>query len=322
MRFLLCRTNRAIGDLVVSLPLMEFLLDRRPDAEIFWMVRPSTAPILDHVPGIAGVLHFSPVDGDALEQMAKLIGYVGPDAFLNLSHRDRSNTTAAKRAGVPMRVAIPRGYRQTMDATHRVWAKRSHSGRHESQLILDFLKPFGIDVSGALPPPPSLVLTPEEKELGLADVRRAAPEAHPQGPILGIAKRGVAGSFPGFHWWKKMLDAAAAAGWNPVVLAPPEEGELRPTGIRGLMGRLHACDAVLGASTGPTHLAAALGVPTLCLMTMDLRHGPVRWAPLGRRAAFLQCHGDGAGTGMDSIDPETVLAALDKLCGPKGHERK
>jgi ADP-heptose:LPS heptosyltransferase len=309
MRFLLCRTDRGIGDLVVSLPLMEFLLDRLPGSEIFWLLCPPIVPILDHVPGIAGVLHFHPI-----EQMDRLIRYVRPDAFLNLSHRCRENTTAAKKAGVPMRVAIPRGYRQTMDATHRVWAKRSHSGRHESQLILDFLKPFGIDVSSALPPPPKLVLTQEEKELGLADVRRAAPETR-QGPILGIIKRGIAGSSPGFHWWKKMLAAAAAAGWIPVVLSPPEESDLPPTGIRGLMGRLHACDAVLGVSTGPTHLAAALGVPTLCLMVRGLRHGPVRWAPLGRRAAFLQRPGeaDDTDSGMDGIEPAAVLAALGAL---------
>jgi ADP-heptose:LPS heptosyltransferase len=322
MRFLLCRTDRNIGDLVVSLPLMEFLLDRLPDSEIFWILRPATAPILDRVPGIDGVLHSHPA-----EDVQKLIRYVAPDAFLNLSHRDWINTTAAKRAGVPVRVAIPRGYRQAMDATHRIWAKRSRSGRHESQLILDFLKPFGIDVSGALPPPPRLALAPEERELGAAELRAAArrgpiPGAARQGPVLGIVKRGITGSSPGFHWWKKMTAAAAAAGWAPVALSPPEEGDLPPASMRGLMGRLGACDAVLGVSAGPTHLAAALGVPTLCLMVRGVRHGPVRWAPLGARAAFLQCPGeeDDSGSGMDGIEPGAVLAALERLCGPKDHE--
>jgi ADP-heptose:LPS heptosyltransferase len=313
MRFLLSKTDRNIGDLVVAMPVMEFLLDRLPDSEIFWMVRPATAPVLDGVPGIAGVLHFHPAgEMGGIAQMEKLIGYVRPDAFLNLSHRCRDNTTAAKMAKVPMRVAIPRGYRQTMDATHRIWAKRSRSGRHHSQLFLDFLKPFGIDVSDALPPPPRLALAPEEKEKGLADLRGAPGNNKPR---LGVIKRGIAGSSPGFHWWKEMLDAAAAAGWGPVTLSPPEESDLRPTDIRGLMGRLHACDAVLGVSTGPIHLAAALGVPTLCLMVGGPRHGPARWAPLGARAAFLQCPGeeDDSGSGMDSIEPRAVLAALERL---------
>jgi hypothetical protein len=211
-----------------------------------------------------------------------------------------------------MRVAIPRGYRQALDATHRIWAKRSRSGRHESQLVLDFLKPLGIDVSGALPPPPRLVLTQEEREGGLADLG-GAPRL---GPVLGIVKRGTGtGAHPGFHWWKKMLGAAAAAGWSPATLSPQEESELRPTGIRGLMGRLGACDAVLGVSTGPTHLAAALGAPTLCLMARGMTHGPSRWAPLGAKAAFLQYPGeeDDRGDGMDRLDPAAVLAHLDRL---------
>jgi ADP-heptose:LPS heptosyltransferase len=134
-------------------------------------------------------------------------------------------------------------------------------------------------------------------------------------PILGRVKRGGSGSPPDFHGGKKMMAAAAAAGWNPVTLSPPEESGLRPTGIRGLMGRLRACGAVLGVSTGPTHLAAALGVPTLCLMVRGPKHGPARWAPLGDRAAFLQCQGeeDDSGSGMDRLDPETVLAHLHTL---------
>jgi ADP-heptose:LPS heptosyltransferase len=81
------------------------------------------------------------------------------------------------------------------------------------------------------------------------------------------------------------------------------------------MSRLGACDAVLGISTGPTHLAAALGVPTLCLMGRRALHGPARWAPLGRWVGTLQYEGeeDDAGTGMDRFSPDDALAALDGL---------
>jgi len=305
MRFLLCRTDWRIGDLVVSLPLMESLRERLPESEIFWILNPEIAPILDNIPGVAGVLHCRPG-----YDLSRLISYIRPDAFLNLSHRDRGNTTAAKLAGVPIRVAIPRGFRQALDATHRIQAKRSHSGRHESQLILDYLKPFGIFASASLPPPPTLVLTPEEEERGHADLRMVPA------PRLGVVKRGTgSGACPSFHWWENMLGALRAAGWNPVVMSPLEEGDLAPTGVRGLLGRLNACDAVLGVSTGPMHLAAALGVPTLCLMAKSVRHGPVRWAPLGRRAAFLQYEGeeDDRGSGMDRFEPDTVLAHLEKL---------
>jgi ADP-heptose:LPS heptosyltransferase len=113
-----------------------------------------------------------------------------------------------------------------------------------------------------------------------------------------------------------MLEASKMAGWNPVILSPPDECSLPPADIRGLMGRLYACDAVLAVSTGPMHIAAALGVPTLCLMERNINHCPKRWAPLGHRAEGIAYPGDKVkfGAGMDRFSPETVLAHLEKLC--------
>ena len=54
MRFLLSRTD-ALGDLVISLPVMERILSRQPEAEIHWLVRPYTAPVLERLAGVAGV---------------------------------------------------------------------------------------------------------------------------------------------------------------------------------------------------------------------------------------------------------------------------
>jgi ADP-heptose:LPS heptosyltransferase len=78
------------------------------------------------------------------------------------------------------------------------------------------------------------------------------------------------------------------------------------------MGRIRACDAFLGPSTGPTQLAAALGVPLVALMGLSPNRGPSRWAPLGDRVQVLQYPGpeaDLAG-GMDRLDPGALLPHL------------
>jgi ADP-heptose:LPS heptosyltransferase len=329
MRFLLCRTD-GIGDLVVSLPVQGCILDKDPSAEIFWLIRQETAPILEHLPGVSGVLH-RPHDGD----LERVIRDVGPNALLNIFHRDRAVVPAAWRAGVPIRVARPRGLGQTLCATHVIWAKRTWdkhtgSGRHESQHALDFLKAMEWPVPDYIPPPPpSLALTQEELSVGRAELQSVPA------PRLGAIVSGKTTISPSAAWWETRLAASKRAGWNPIVLSPPDAvrcgtgtpdavrcgtgtpdaSALPPTGIRGLMARLAACDAVLGVSTGPTHIAAALGVPTLCLMAMGPIHGPARWAPQGRRAAFLQHPGerDDTGAGMDRFPPDTVLAHLERL---------
>jgi heptosyltransferase-2 len=66
--------------------------------------------------------------------------------------------------------------------------------------------------------------------------------------------------------------------------------------------RLQRCSAYLGHDTGITHLAAALGVPTVVLW------GPTPaevWAPRGPRVQMLQ-----SATGLEGIDPTDVLTSV------------
>jgi ADP-heptose:LPS heptosyltransferase len=357
MRFLLCRTD-GIGDLAASLPVQGCILGEDPSAKIFWLVRQALAPILERLPGVQAVLH-RPHDDD-LElfmqgqlprrefkerqrrrppdaALVDLIRDTRPDALLSLGHWDLKIVEAARMAGVPTIVARPRGWRQFFDATHLVLAKNSDSRRHQSQHNLDFLRTIRWPVPDP-PPMPRLALAQEEIERGRADLAGAPA------PRLGLVVKGNTGAGPSSAWWEKMAETSKRAGWGTVVLSPPDTASLPPTGIRGLMARLGACGAVLGVSTGPTHLAAALGVPTLCLMGRRALHAPARWAPLegcgesepeasvpaqpvadslrnGRskqtRVGTMQYEGeeDDLGTGFDRFSHGAVLDCLEKLRG-------
>src|SRR5690348_10258938 len=225
MRFLLSRTD-ALGDLVVSLPVMARILERQPGAEIHWLVRPATAPILDHLPGLAGVHLREPG-----QDLTAFFRALKPDAVLNLGHRDREILPAARAAGVRIRVGRARGLRQILAASHRIWKGRTGTGRHEAQHALDFLAPFGW--SGGEPEAPRLVLSEAERAEG-----EAALAAWPR-PRLGLVLRGSgAGAAPSEAWWARSRPAFEASGWHPVTLAPPEASEPPATSLRGLMARL------------------------------------------------------------------------------------
>jgi ADP-heptose:LPS heptosyltransferase len=306
MRYLL-HTIDAIGDFVVTLPVQKCILDNDPSAEVFWLLWPSLVPILKHFPGVSGIFCRTP-DMD----LSQLFGSIKPDVLLNFNHRDPHIVPIAKRMGVPVRVARVRSLMQTLCATHRIWERRGNSGRHESQHSIGFLKHFGWSLPQSMPPPPKLALEPEEEAQGNADLRDIPA------PRLGVVTRGSggkAGAFPSEPWWDKMFDALKNAGWNPIILSPPDDCSLPPVDIRGLMARLKVCNAVLGISTGPSHLAAALEVPLLCLMGQRKKHGPHRWMPLGNRVEVLQYPGteDDLGSGMDRLSAEAVLAQLEKL---------
>ncbi len=300
MRFLLSRTD-ALGDLVVSLPVMMRILERDPTAEIHWLVAPATAPILEGIPGLASVRLREPG-----QDLVSLMREIRPDAVLNLGHRDKQILPAAKAAGVTVRVGRARGLGQILSATHRLWKGRTGTGRHEANHAMDFLAPLGW-ADGA-PPPPRLALSAAERAAGEADLA-----AWPK-PRLGLVLRGSgAGAAPSSEWWTRARAALHAGGWSTIVLAPLDAIEVPPGDIRRLMARLAACDAVISPSTGPAHLAAALGVPTLCLMGRRAAHGPDRWKPLGDRVVALQYPGpeDDLAGGMDRLDPAEVLRAVE-----------
>ena len=51
--------------------------------------------------------------------------------------------------------------------------------------------------------------------------------------------------------------------------------------VRELMGVIRVSHAVVSGATGPAHLAAALGVPTVSLFDPRRNNLPTRWRPLG-----------------------------------------
>ncbi|MBI1753981.1 MAG: glycosyltransferase family 9 protein [Acidobacteria bacterium] len=301
-RVLLARTD-ALGDLLVSLPVQQRLLARHPKLEIHWLVRPYAAPLMQEHPDVAGV-HLRAEGQD----LAGLFAQLKPQAVLNLGHRDKTVTVAAKQAGVPIRVARARGLPQILAATHLLWKGRYGSGRHEAMNVMDFLSPWGLD--GGAPETPRLFLSGAEQDQGERDLQAFTR------PRLGIFFQGSgAGASPSQAWWKAALPAFAAAGWTPIPLGPPELSDLPPADLRGLLARLAACDAILSPSSGPAHMAAALGRPLLCLMGLRPNHSPDRWAPLGSSVQVLQYPGpeaDLAG-GMDRLDPADLLPHLERL---------
>ena len=114
--------------------------------------------------------------------------------------------------------------------------------------------------------------------------------------------------------WAELAQGLAAGGLTPVVLGGPQEGALARAiaaaepSTADLTGRtdfvqLAAVGAgaalAVGNDTGPTHLAAAAGAPTLALFSGA--SDPALCAPRGRDAMFLR------------RDPLSDLSAADVL---------
>ena len=159
------------------------------------------------------------------------------------------------------------------------------------------------------------VIVPEEDRLAAAQAlrRRARPllVVHPGSG--GAAKRAPVGLFRalGERW------RSASGGSVTFLLGPAERDEaadwaslgpvLEPADVRQLAALVASADAYLGNDTGPTHIAAASGVPGVALLT--LRSG-VAFRPRGEKLACVELS-----PCREGLSDENVAASWDALRG-------
>jgi heptosyltransferase-2 len=153
---------------------------------------------------------------------------------------------------------------------------------HAGQLQVQALRARGLSGPAQTPPPrlePSVTIGPAiiapgsggaAKRLGpgLA-ARLAARLAEAYGPpllVLGPAEAGERDPA-----WRRELETALAGVPHRVIDSP---------GVAALARALMAAPAYVGADSGVTHLAAALGAPTLAVFQAS---DPAIWAPRGAR---------------------------------------
>ncbi|MDD4890657.1 MAG: glycosyltransferase family 9 protein, partial [Phycisphaerae bacterium] len=80
---------------------------------------------------------------------------------------------------------------------------------------------------------------------------------------------------------------------------------VQPASLDHLLYDISSTDVYVGNDSGPTHLAAAMGVPTIALFGPT---NPAIWGPRGARVSIIR--GD-VGRGPEwGISPEQVAAAI------------
>jgi len=188
--------------------------------------------------------------------------------------------------------------------------------RHASRYLLDTLAPLG-PVPAALPPV-RLAVADDERAWALGWLaarglgREDAVVLHPGAgspakvwPRHGALARRLADQGRPVVVVTGPADAAAAR-W---VGQAPGRGVHHAPGLplRRLAGLLAVAGAFIGNDSGPTHLAAGVGCPTLALFGPS---DPARWAPIGAHVRVLAGAGPGAADPWAGLDVERVAAAL------------
>ncbi|MCE2416274.1 lipopolysaccharide heptosyltransferase II [Candidatus Poribacteria bacterium] len=288
-----------IGDLLNSTPAISLLRENYPSAEITVLARPLNAPVLIGNPDVDRILVF--------DRDGKHRGFLAQFQFYSELRRERYQLVVAMQtamwshliaflSGAPYRLGrYQKRFKSTL--THAWRGKYPKGETHEVDRNLELVQ-FICNGEGQR----KLIFHLSPDEIAAAKARLTCLGIGGEPFLIGIHPGGS--SFDK-RWPEKRYAELAdrvAHHYNAAILllrGPGEEALTdniqqamhspaithAPETIRELGALLSCCDLVVCNDSGPMHLAAALGVPTVAIF------GPtdhVAWHPLSENASIVR----------------------------------
>ncbi len=280
---------RSLGDMVLLTPALAAVHSWRPDLRLHVLVEPAFAPVLEGNPAVAGVIVHESFARTALELRRRRFA-----AAFN-QHGGPTSALLAAAAFSRYRVCWPG---KQFGFIYNVIAPEPAAfyGRSDFHTVEERLVPFYHAGLPRGPIPPSKVYPCEE---AAASVRRKLGEA---GLARG-ADYAVLHPFANYDtkvWPARRFASAArwlktAGGLASVAVIGPGDGRLAGTVRREMSGAAVFMDSLdlrelialmagarlfLGNDSGPAHVAAAAGVPSVVIFGSS---NASRWRPWGVR---------------------------------------
>ena len=304
-RIAISRTD-SIGDVIVTLPLCGFIKKYSPNTHITFIGRSYTQAIVEACLYIDEFLNFDKRSESNLNVDACVFAF--PDAEV---------MKWVKAQGVKKRIATGSRIASWKFANDRVFFSRKNSDLHESQLNFYLLRPFGVEDI------PSINEIRNWHRLSPQVTNPIALEPNKRSVVFHMLSKGSALNWS-LHQYQELTALLPAADFNIYITGTEEEGvRIRKdfrfdSHIIDLTGKLSlpqliafisSCDTLVAASTGPLHIASALGIHAIGLYPSKRPMHPGRWMPLGAKACYLE---DGNIEAEESLEisPEAVLKMI------------
>ena len=331
---LLVRTDR-IGDVVLSLPMVTVLRSSFPPAKISMLLRSYTKELAEGQTGLDWTLVHDQ-DGRP-KPFFLLLSELRSHRFdlVVVAHPTLRLALLMFLAGIPVRVGT--GYRwYSFLFNRRVYEHRRTAEKHEAEYNLALLKTIGCGSETVLSP---ILAIGAETEQVAQNVKRSLGIEN-SSPVA-VLHPGSGGSAR--DWSPQNFGALAKAlrtdGFQVIVTGAKNERVLVESvmivaggaaiplvgrlSLKELAAFLRRVDVFISNSTGPLHIAAAVGTPVIGFYPPIRECSPTRWGPLTeKKVVFVadnalcpRCNG-GPCRGnecMDQITVEQVRSAAHTL---------
>jgi heptosyltransferase-3 len=299
-RILISRTD-SIGDVMLTLPMCGWIKKHMPECTLIFLGRAYTRAIAEACEHIDEFMDWDSLKQESPGEQVEAFAAQEADCIIHVFPR-KEIMWVAKRAGIALRIASGHRLHALTKCNKLVFFSRKNSDLHESQLNFKLLKPIGI--------PDSIEIADISKLYGMhgsSHLSTAMNELleRAQGRkriVLHPLSKGSAVDWPLSHY-QELVRLLSSADYAVFVTGTADEGRRIQEG-GGLSGEhvydttglfnlselivfIEQCDALIAASTGPLHIAAALGKHAIGLYSPKRPIHPGRWRPVGQHARVI-----------------------------------
>lgn len=325
-KIIISRTDN-LGDVVLTLPVAGAIKSQLPDSQVFFIGKSYTQPIIESSRFVNTFL-----DREEILKNPSLLAEVKADAIIHI-FPDKEVASLAKKVKIPTRIGTSHRIFHWVTCNKLVNLSRKNSDLHESQLNLKLLQPLKLKADYQLDEISKLYGMNPRMPLPLEFRNLIKPEK--QNVILHPKSKGSAR-----EWNLANYEAL-------IKMCPPDQFEFFITGthperstitlilspsifslenVHDLTGKLSLsqlisfiseADSLVACSTGPLHIAAALGKKAIGIFPPIRPMHPQRWQPVGTQAQTLcvnkvcnKCRKDSQCVCIQEITPTQVAKLL------------
>jgi heptosyltransferase-3 len=300
-KILLARTNN-LGDLVLTMPVIDAIKQRFPHCEVVLLIQKYTADLKNFFVNLDHVILYEDLLAMDEKQAIYFLQQQQIDCFISL-HDVPHILKLIRAARVPIRIANARRLSNWRYCNVLPNISRRNSNLHEVQLNMAFAGSLGIAIPDNLSAMLPQIIPSIKPRCGIAELDE--PDARFK-LALHPASNQHGREWPESYYVDliKSLDPNKfqifITGSLQEKLRLPQLSALEQENVCNIMGRLSVkdwhsflqqVDGLIAAGTGPLHMAAAMGTRTLGLFPPQKHIGPMRWQPVGAHVSYLM-HGE------------------------------
>ena len=307
-KILISRTD-AIGDVSLTLPVCVALKQQFPEAELVYLCRNYTAPVVACFEPIDDMLVYEELE--ALSNDERALKLEGFSAVLHL-FPNKMVANWCKQARIPLRVGTAHRLHHWWTCNLLPWFSRKRSDLHEAQLNFYLAKAIGY------PNIPNWIEIKQTNAFRVEDFLPAEFQSHDFSKVILLHPKsnGSGVEYP-IEKYAELSLLLVEKGFEVFFTGTEKEGQLfrnqipKNSKIKDVTGLwdlktfisiISKSKALIACSTGPYHLAGLCQIQAIGLFTNTRPIHPGRWAALGTQSKAL--------TEIETISPQQIADAL------------